>query len=306
LQVERRKGNNNDNNSSSSSSISTLVINIRFEVVFVKSNMFRALIARTTTSEFQKIMTDLATYLCSNCGKNSSSNRDANNSDAFATTKEERMQPPPLPPRAIQPDNSPATSRSRRSNGNIYDQSWKLLVVAVLLSMARMQVRVWNETSFLRDDLRELQSTLSDLETKRATEARSLKDDYLREWKTTFGELETKQVTGMQSLQYELRELKSTLLELEAASRRATTKCSDNSAATTTTTTTDEDPQQQQGYRNAGSIPRQGPSSGIGRPLLVEPVHDRNPGGYRRSDNRAASYEQMNDWEKLEQCHECY
>jgi hypothetical protein len=305
LQVERRRNNGG------------LVVNIRFEVVFVKSNMFRALIARTTTSEFQKIMNDLASYLCSHCGKNGSGNKQGTHNSN--TTKEEGMLPIPSP-QAIQSDEySPTTGKSRSSSyNNSYsyttsDQCWKLLVVALLLWMARMQARVWNETSLLRNDLRELQSTLCGLETKRTTEARLLKDDSLREWKTAFGDLETKHVAGMQSLRDDFSDLKSTLLEVEDVSGRAITVCSDNSAtATTTTIPTDEEllqqPQkQQQEFRKEGiPIPRQGSSSGIGRPLLVEPVHDLNPGGYRRSGNRAAGYEQMNDWEKLEQCQDCY
>ena len=179
--------NSNDNNINSSNNKSKWVVNIRFEVVFVKSTMFRALISRTTTSEFRTFMSDLASWFCKHCGSNNG------------------MVDPPVqdPEQEIRPNNNNALEKVHSSNsstttntinnnntinGNL-DLAWKALVIGLLLWMTRMQCHLSNEHEYLKETTNELKSMLEDLEAKQSMEARFVREKW-QEWKSTLTKLE--------------------------------------------------------------------------------------------------------------------
>lgn len=130
------------------------LVNIRFEIVYVKSTMFRSLISRTTTGEFNTFMKDLAGYLVTNCG-----------GTAAAST----------PPAEQEPtgDNNPAPLRQGttdasecKPSGSGMDHAtlgWKLVSVVLLVWIAAAQVQIWNETRLLRDELETWKDSLPEI-----------------------------------------------------------------------------------------------------------------------------------------------
>ena len=172
-------------------------LNIRFEIVFVKSTMFRALISRTTASEFNKFMTDLASWF----DKYSGGSKD---SPVEPSSKPlETLQAIPTKPlQQVVP-----TTNDTSESGN-FEFGWKLLVICLLMWMAQKQQQIFHEQQALREDLREFQSTLHLADTK------LLRDEWT-EWKSLLAELEQKRTTDAQSLRKDVLEWKATLLKHE-------------------------------------------------------------------------------------------
>jgi len=132
------------------------LVNIRFEIVFVKSTMFRSLISRTTTGEFNAFMKDLAAFLVTNCG-----------GTAAASTLPAEEEPTG--------DNNPALLRQGTTDASHGDGTpsgsgrdyatlgWKLVSVVLLVWIATAQGQIWNETRLLRDELKTWKDSLPEI-----------------------------------------------------------------------------------------------------------------------------------------------
>lgn len=283
LQLKRGKNNNK------------WLLNIRFEVVFVKSTMFRGLINKTTTGEFDKFMKNLAGWLSDHSGS----------SGVFDPSTEEEAQNEAI-------DKAQPIQVVEKAQSTPNSSGFGLLVAVVfLLWMAQMQYQLATDNKYLKDDLRELKSMLFELQTQRLAEERLLRNEWkeykstlvgleqtrileqkafrsdLSEWRSSFQEHETSRATEAQSFWDELLEWKSALLDSSSKP-----ECQQESEPA------EEDFHQK---ASATSIPRAG---GMGGPLKVEPVQDRSR--FPNSGQKAPSIEEMNDWEKLEKCTDCY
>jgi hypothetical protein len=265
------------------------VVSIRFEVVFIKSTMFRALINRTTIGEFNTFMSNLAKYISNNCGSGS------------VVDSPKKLEPLPLSKPA---ETIPPVSSVFKPSGNSdkFEFGWKIFVAFVFLWMVGAQTFGFHdENQSLRDELRELKSTILDRELQHATQIASLREGLLSEWKSTLGELKTIRAAETQSLQDDLSEWKSLLGGLEKQRKTEAQSLRENLSEWKSALVAEFHSDAPRETSKGASIPRKG----VGGPLRMEPMHDKIRGGYRRS-GQYPSLEELNDWEKLEECSDCY
>ena len=173
-------------------------LNIRFEIVFVKSTMFRALISRTTASEFNTFMTDLASWF----EKYSGGSKEGA-TETLSKPLETHQAIPNKPLQQASPTNIHSANDTSES-GN-FEFGWKLLVICLLMWMAQKQQQIFHQQQALQEDLRELQSKLHLADTKLLRE----------EWTEWKAELEQTRTTDAESLRKDILELKSTLQKHE-------------------------------------------------------------------------------------------
>lgn len=177
------------------------MVNIRFEIVFVKSTMFRALISRTTASEFNTFMTKLASWFVKHCGGETVDT-------SFKTVETTQT----LPSKSLT-DEQPPASTSESAN---FEFGWKLFAICLLVWMAQKQQQLSNENQLLREDLFQTKSTVLELESTHLDETKLSRDER-SEWKSLLLELEEKRATEASSLRKDILEWNSALLEREAA-----------------------------------------------------------------------------------------
>lgn len=249
-----------------------LVVNLRFEIVFIKSTFFRSVISKTTAREFTTFMTQMVEYFSEHYGLHAIRSNDADededeNVDAAAAVsssldedsapnEKPSVQQPVSPPSIIQPRETTANKHHSQSSSK-FEIGWKILVIILLLWIGQLQNRVWNETSLLQRDFRDLRSRICDLETARSSDVER-QDRHWGEWKerlaksesartsealslaegisalnATFVEFRASRATESKSLRDELGELNSALSELEAATTTTTGGTTDCHHATT-------------------------------------------------------------------------
>jgi len=234
-----------------------LVVNLRFEVIFVKSTMFWSLISKITTGELTKFTTNLVDYYAKHyvgystrgvdndnvittpvavavvSSSSSSSIEDAPSKEkpTVSTTPSDNTTSQPMESAAItrhSKGNNTTKSSSNKSNNNNYNINskfefgWRIIVVVLLLWIGQLQNRVWTETSLMRGDFSRLESRIRDLETARESElwkASEVKSlrEDWSEWKETLANAKSSTASESESFSDRLVGLTATLEEFQAS-----------------------------------------------------------------------------------------
>jgi hypothetical protein len=155
-----------------------LILNIRFDIVFVKSTYFRSLIYRTTTNEMQQFMMNFTEYIIAKLAllpsslkgtsttKNATTNETDDSTLAAAiispiTTKEiisSSSSSSNQPAKGVASSSKIAatiTTNDNNNNSNNWNWWWKILSFILLILIAKLQIQILNEIKSVRIEIQQ-------------------------------------------------------------------------------------------------------------------------------------------------------
>jgi len=156
---------------------SQLLLNIRFDIVFVKSTYFRSLITRTAKSEVHSFMEDYAIYMITKLKEHTKEHQKHDDKNKGAPTKTsslssqkeedittqgtakaeaEALSSSPLSKTRIKSSSSISTTTNKK-NDNWWWSWWKILSFILLAVIALLLVQIRNEIKLFRIDVRQQQ-----------------------------------------------------------------------------------------------------------------------------------------------------
>ena len=154
-----------------------LILNIRFDIVFVKSTYFRSLIYRTTKNEMQQFMMNFTEYIIAKLAvlpssltgisttKKATNNETDDSTSAAAiirpiTTKEIISSPSSSsnqPARGVASSSKIAATITTNddNNSNNWNWWWKILSFILLILIAKLQIQILNEIKSVRIEIQQ-------------------------------------------------------------------------------------------------------------------------------------------------------
>ncbi|OEU06845.1 hypothetical protein FRACYDRAFT_252660 [Fragilariopsis cylindrus CCMP1102] len=150
-----------------------LILNIRFDIVFVKSTYFRSLIYHTTKNEMQQFMMNFTEYIIAKLAVLPSTKKATTNETDDSTSTAAIISP--ITTKAIissssSSSNQPArgvassskiattiTTNDDNNNSNNWNWWWKILSFLLLILIAKLQIQVLNEIKSVRIEIQQQQ-----------------------------------------------------------------------------------------------------------------------------------------------------
>ena len=154
-----------------------LILNIRFDIVFVKSTYFRSLIYRTTKNEMQQFMMNFTEYIIAKLAvlpsslkgisttKKATTNETDDSTSAAAiispiTTKEiisSSSSSSNQPARGVASSSKIAATITTNddNNSNNWNWWWKILSFILLILIAKLQIQILNEIKSVRIEIQQ-------------------------------------------------------------------------------------------------------------------------------------------------------
>ena len=153
-----------------------LILNIRFDIVFVKSTYFRSLIYRTTKNEMQQFMMNFTEYIIAKLAvlpsslKGTSTTNKATTNETDSTSTAAIISP--ITTKEIISSSSPSSNQPARgvassskivatittndnNNSNNWTWWWKILSFILLILIAKLQIQILNEIKSIRIEIQQ-------------------------------------------------------------------------------------------------------------------------------------------------------
>ena len=154
-----------------------LILNIRFDIVFVKSTYFRSLIYRTTKNEMQQFMMNFTDYIIAKLAvlpsslKGISTTKKATTNETDGSTSAAAIVRPITTKEIISSSSSSSNQPARgiassskiaatpptndNNNSNNWNRWWKILSFILLILIAKLQIQILNEIKSVRIEIQQ-------------------------------------------------------------------------------------------------------------------------------------------------------
>ena len=154
-----------------------LILNIRFDIVFVKSTYFRSLIYRTTKNEMQQFMMNFTEYIIAKLAVLPSSLKGTSTTNKATTNKTDGSTSAaaiisPITTKAIISSSSSSSNQPARgvassskiaatittnddNISNNWNWWWKILSFILLILIAKLQIQILNEIKSVRIEIQQ-------------------------------------------------------------------------------------------------------------------------------------------------------
>jgi hypothetical protein len=157
-----------------------LILDIRFDIVFVKSTYFRSLIYRTTKNEMQQFMMNFTDYIITKLavlpslkgteeGTLKTTKKATNNESDDSTSAAAMISPittkssSDTTARGVVLSSSKiATTITTNDNSNNWNWWWKILSFVLLILIGLSQIRILNEIKYVRIEMQQQQQDYHD------------------------------------------------------------------------------------------------------------------------------------------------
>ena len=166
-----------DNDETNNKRCCKLILNIRFDIVFVKSTYFRSLIYRTTKNEMQQFMMNFTDYIITKLAvlpslKGTSTTKKATDNETDGSTSAAAIISPITTKKIISSSSSSSDTTARGvvsssskiattstanedDNSNNWNWWWKILAVVLLILIAFQQIQILNEIKSVRIEIQQ-------------------------------------------------------------------------------------------------------------------------------------------------------